>query len=413
MITETCKYPIFINNNFYPCGKCPNCLKMKKFNWTVRAVHEAMTESNRLFCTLTYSQENLPKNPVTIPENNRDAGGTLKKDDFTKFIKRLRKFISKKYNTKIKIFGCGEYGTGENENYGSFRPHYHIIIYGLNNQLLSENELSKIWKLGIVEIDKEPFVDINAMAYVAGYVDKKINSISTKEHFEDNGRERPFQCMSHGLGKNHAMNTLNGWIESLKIGYNNTRINVPKYYIDKVFEKEGIKVKLINKTITATETDNGFSTSEKKSIQYKIIKNPNGELTKKILKKLDEIKLLNYKKIKIKYNLNEKEYNELIKKHKNKINERNKKLLDEWTELNEFGKNNFIKNHEKTNYIIKNKLYNPDEKMTINKTLKPLIYKQLKNAKKSNEKTLSKNFQKSRDKIERDEYITELLNKYI
>ena len=44
----------------------------------------------------------------------------LKKSDFQKFIKRLRK------DYDIKYFACGEYGDK------TLRPHFHAILFGVN-----------------------------------------------------------------------------------------------------------------------------------------------------------------------------------------------------------------------------------------------------------------------------------------
>jgi hypothetical protein len=98
-------------------------------------------------------------------------------------MKRLRKKYSKK---KIRYYQCGEYG----ENFG--RPHYHAIIFnhtfsdmekvrGKHKDLYTSEILKKIWGKGHVSIGT---VNFETAAYVANYVQKKINGKNKKEHYE-------------------------------------------------------------------------------------------------------------------------------------------------------------------------------------------------------------------------------------
>ena len=104
--------------------------------WAVRLYSELKTTEKSCFITLTYSDEN---NPII-----------LKKSDFQKFIKRLRK------DYDIKYFACGEYGDK------TLRPHFHAILFGVNFSddkiIFSKSKkgypisisdtLGKYWKLG-------------------------------------------------------------------------------------------------------------------------------------------------------------------------------------------------------------------------------------------------------------------------
>lgn len=67
-----------------PCGQCIGCRLERSRQWAMRCVHEASMHDNNCFITLTYNPENLPPD------------GGLIKSDFQKFMKRLRKYYSKK-----------------------------------------------------------------------------------------------------------------------------------------------------------------------------------------------------------------------------------------------------------------------------------------------------------------------------
>ena len=62
-----------------PCGKCVACRVNNAASWAIRASHEAEYVSTGCFVTLTYSPEHCPNDYQ------------LKKDDFQKFMKRLRR----------------------------------------------------------------------------------------------------------------------------------------------------------------------------------------------------------------------------------------------------------------------------------------------------------------------------------
>ena len=118
-----------------PCGQCIGCRLERSRQWAMRCVHEAQLHDYNSFITLTYDDQHLPQN------------ASLRKEDFQKFMKRLRKEL----DYPIRFFHCGEYG--ENAFKGKFssqpsvkrkqmkhleqyklsalgRPHYHAIIFG-------------------------------------------------------------------------------------------------------------------------------------------------------------------------------------------------------------------------------------------------------------------------------------------
>ena len=105
---EHCTKPLLI-----PCGKCLHCLMMRARDWSFRCQCELETSGSALFLTLTYNDEHLPR---------LDGVPCLQRVDLQLFLKRLRKSLGGK---RISYFGCGEYGSH------GFRPHYHLVIFGL------------------------------------------------------------------------------------------------------------------------------------------------------------------------------------------------------------------------------------------------------------------------------------------
>lgn len=180
---------------------------------------------------------------------------SLNKRDVQLFFKRLRKLSDKRIRehyyklhegkikkSKIKVYAnvryylAGEYGT----KYG--RPHYHIILYGAEQQDVVEAWLDPKTKkpIGIVHFGYD--TSEAAIGYTLKYLakEKKI-----PVHANDD-RQPEFALMSKGLGKNYInANTIkyhrqdiraNGCI-TLKDG---KRIGIPRYYKDKLYTKEQI-----------------------------------------------------------------------------------------------------------------------------------------------------------------------------
>lgn len=216
------------------CGKCIGCRLERSRQWAVRCMHEASMHMHNCFITLTYDGENLPK----------DEG--LVKDDFQKFIKRLRQFCNRRANghVKIKYFGCGEYGDANG------RPHYHALIFGYDfshdrkehSEVRSQEgflqwkspSLEKLWGKGITAIGTLTF---ESAAYVARYCVKKIYGEKAEEHY--NGKEPEFALMSKKTPIGYE------WLERYKsdveknhtVAIRGRKVIIPRYY-KKFLEKD-------------------------------------------------------------------------------------------------------------------------------------------------------------------------------
>lgn len=225
-----------------PCGQCIGCRLDKSRAWAIRVVKEASLHEDNCFITLTYNDENLPEN------------GSLVKEHFTKFMKRLRKKLSPR---KIRYYMCGEYGT----KYG--RPHYHAVIFNYDfpdkeeierhNQyrqdlpkLYTSTILSETWGKGYVSIGE---VTLDSAAYIARYCTKKITGEAEHENYfnfdietgEIKERLQEYQTMSRRPG------IAADWFdkygkEEIQVGDYITekgkKIKVPRYFQDRLEQQD-------------------------------------------------------------------------------------------------------------------------------------------------------------------------------
>ena len=93
----------------FGCGQCLPCRFNRRRLWTGRLMLESLFHEETCFITLTYNDESYP------------TDGSLSKDDYKNFIKRLRRKLEPQ---KIRYYCVGEYGDN------TLRAHYHIILFG-------------------------------------------------------------------------------------------------------------------------------------------------------------------------------------------------------------------------------------------------------------------------------------------
>lgn len=197
-----------------PCGKCKECISKRAVEWGLRARHEISCHKENCFLTLTYDNENVP--PIT------DI-----KEEFQKFIKRLRK----KIKSKIRYMVSHEYGAIK------YRPHHHAIIFGYdpeNQKFLKQTKskekiftseiISKIWGKGYHSIGT---ANEKTAYYIASYALK-----GSKHTYTDiNGEIKTISdCMD--VSKRPAIG-----LEYFKKNYQqliDTEIILPRYYRKKL-----------------------------------------------------------------------------------------------------------------------------------------------------------------------------------
>lgn len=228
-----------------PCGQCAECLMNRRSSWSFRLLQEQKRSISSYFLTLTYSDENL-----IYGEND----AILFKSHVQLFLKRLRKELSRpvsdyqifqKVSEKglksptIKYYVCGEYGSITN------RPHYHGIFfnlpYGLKNIVDYQKLLTILrdtWQYGDVDIGHVTSASIH---YVTGYMmsdDEKLCLIS-KNIGSNYLTDQNIEYHKNNLFTHTYME-------------NGIRVNLPRYYREKIFnefEKEEIRIQKTNVSI--------------------------------------------------------------------------------------------------------------------------------------------------------------------
>jgi len=254
-----------------PCQRCVGCLLDRSRDWAIRCVHENQ-QYNGISCFIT----------LTLSPESINSEGSLQKDLFPLFMKRLRKRYVRTFKQSetlhgaetrsIRYFHCGEYGSSGN------RPHYHAILFGFMPDDLVEHSrrhgvtlytsesLSEVWSqeiqpeecrnyqdrfvferhgkyyvsLGYVTVGQ---VTWESAAYVARYVLKKQFG---KDRYEDLDKETgvitnripEFCSMSNrpGIGRAWVEKYWKDFYPKNYMLFKGKRIRPPKYY-DKVVEE--------------------------------------------------------------------------------------------------------------------------------------------------------------------------------
>lgn len=179
-----------------PCGQCRGCRAAKSREWSMRCMHEASLHKDNSFLTLTYDDDHVPKN------------GSLDREAFASFMKRLRKSIEPE---RVRYFQVGEYGSRTN------RPHYHALLFGYNPPdrvqvsmraeypVFTSELLRDLWRAGSHELGS---VTPQSAGYVAKYIRKRLTGRWAKLAYGE--RQAPFALMSRnpGIGA--------GWIDKFE-----------------------------------------------------------------------------------------------------------------------------------------------------------------------------------------------------
>lgn len=206
-----------------PCGKCNFCLLSRRMDWTLRLVQESKRWLSCYFITLTYDDQHLP------------ADGSLVKEDFQKFMKRLRKDVSP---VKLRFYAVGEYGTVTQ------RAHYHVILFNLPDREVKYLDFH--WQKGNVHVGE---VSLASIHYVTKY--------HVNRYGDHGGREPPFAFMSRnpGLGQNYLTQEMISWHKLQKADYakvNGVVTRLPRYYRERVFsalERSRFKVEAVDRGV--------------------------------------------------------------------------------------------------------------------------------------------------------------------
>lgn len=216
-----------------PCGQCIACRLARSREWAVRCTHEAQLYDDNCFLTLTYNDANLP------------ADGSLRRDDLTKFFKRLRK----RYPHSIRYFACGEYG----EKFQ--RPHYHAILFNHDFQdkklfktgkfpLYVSESLMELWPFGHSIVAGFSF---ESAAYTARYCVKKVTGKNADQHYA--GRSPEFSAMSRrpGIGYDFFIKYYDDIVNHDRVVSRGGHSSKPPRYYDKLLAGCDIELLEANK----------------------------------------------------------------------------------------------------------------------------------------------------------------------
>lgn len=219
-----CISPVYVRQEkggiFAPCGRCIECLKTKQGDWSFRLKKELKGAKTAYFITLTYNDEYQPRD------------GNLKKEHLQNFFKRLRYYNEMNF----KYYAVGEYGSE------TYRPHYHAIIFNLQDV----NTIEKAWKkegnqIGFVHVGT---VTSDSIAYVTKYIINK--DVYTEKNWI---HQLPFAVMSKNLGLSYIRENWK-WHKSELKNYvmdNGYKKHMPRYYADKIFSfKDKQKIADVN-----------------------------------------------------------------------------------------------------------------------------------------------------------------------
>lgn len=156
-----------------PCGGCRDCRLTKAREWAIRCYHEQQFHAETWMLDLTFET-----NPLTIAKSDLQG--------FVKNLRNAREDRTYKY-PNLRYFGVGEYGSKFS------RPHYHVIVFGLqprnpyywrrskNGTLLYRDEdIEQRWGKGFVTLSK---FDTKGAAYAARYTMKKQTGEKSKDHY--------------------------------------------------------------------------------------------------------------------------------------------------------------------------------------------------------------------------------------
>lgn len=177
MSNSRCLFPVRLKKTdvVVPCGRCLHCRKRYVSNWSFRLMQEEKVCDSATFLTLTYDSDHVPL--------TRNGFMSLKKRDLQLFFKRLRKAHVGKYKgRRIKYYAVGEYG-GRTR-----RPHYHIILFNADVELVQRN-----WTNGSFYCGEVGGASV-------GYTLKYLAKPKWKPMHKNDDRAPQFSLMSKGLG---------------------------------------------------------------------------------------------------------------------------------------------------------------------------------------------------------------------
>lgn len=244
--------PLKDNETKIGCGQCIGCRLEYSRQWANRITLEAKKykPDECWFLTLTYDDEHIPIGQVINKETGEIKQNiTLKKEDLTLFLKRLRDRYKYHYNHEgIRFYAAGEYGETTR------RPHYHLCMFNmpifselervkeneLGQRIWTNKEIEKLWGKGFIAIARQSW---ETAAYTARYMLKKQKGKDAEWFYKSQGIIPEFTQMSRkpGIAKEYYDQNFQKIYKNdeiiLKKGEKIYQIKPPRYY-DKLYDIE-------------------------------------------------------------------------------------------------------------------------------------------------------------------------------
>ena len=251
VIATTCSNSIKVKDVDFriPCGKCLQCKRKRRADWTLRLEHEYQGSDSAYFITLTYDDIHVPR--VNYQGIETDVL-TLNKKHIQNYIKRLRnshvayvarelgirKSEVKNVSKPVRYYAIGEYGSK------THRPHYHIILF--NYEVANTQQIINQWKntktnipYGHVDLGTVTAASIN---YVTKYMFKDFNN-------KKDIRVRPFNLMSkkpiigHNYLEKYGLWHIKNEILATR-DQKGTKRRLPKAYLHRLFTDKQDRIAL-------------------------------------------------------------------------------------------------------------------------------------------------------------------------
>ena len=198
---------------FVPCGRCYNCLMVKRVKWFVRIYLQSLVSKYTNFLTLTYTDRELPEY------------GSLCKRDIDLFLKKVRHILTDKEN--FRFFIAGEYGGS------TYRPHYHAIIFTSNMQ--DVKTFIGAWRNTHGEVDVSNSCH-ETMMYCTHHI------IGRSQHPDIDVREKPFLKSSRrpALGVDYMLKHKGRFTDNHDFSFkiDGSKYCIPSFLVYKIMDKK-------------------------------------------------------------------------------------------------------------------------------------------------------------------------------
>lgn len=239
------------DGKYVPCGKCLPCKTRRASSWSFRLMQHAKNVRSAYFLTLTYDTENVPITKhgyMSLSTSKRNRGDHHSKGHIAMFFKRLRKAHGDKYpGFPIKYYCVGEYGGR------TFRPHYHIILFNAELELMLSQK--DIMKVQLTNFNGKAHVRVKQWWYghcsfgkvqdaSVGYTLKYISKPKQIPMHRRDDRVPEYSLMSKGLGLSYLTKAIRAWhlADLCNRMYCNLpdgiKIAMPRYYKLKLYDQE-------------------------------------------------------------------------------------------------------------------------------------------------------------------------------